>query len=929
MKKNSLIIIALCFIFSPIIAQYSAGTITGPVTAYSGRPFSVTWSTPPDNISGISQYYSGQYGGCMWMRYIGSGNYSEIYRQNYSNPFTVIPSTPITTNFNMRCRVNWTNGSYDFTNEILVIELAAFNPGTISASSNPVCYNYPVTLSFSTNPSGGNYSYTYQWQYSTNNSTWNTITGATSSTYTTGNLTGNRYYRCLVNAGAGAIETNYVYVTVRNPVTAGTIGSTETICYNSKPSAMSFTAAPEGGTGSNYTYQWQVSTNNSTWSGITGADSTIYAPGTLTSNRYYRCAVTNGSCGTFYTNTVTKNVQTLLAPGTVGANGPSTICYNANAPQISFTTNASGSTGSFSYMWQVSENNTDWNNIANATTTAYSPGNLTNMRYYRCTVSDACTTRASNSVAITVRPQVTGGQIGDAQSICHNSSPTTLINVTNPAGGDGTNYSYQWQVSTDNSEWDNINSAQSQALSPGTLTSDTYYRRSVTSAGCGPAFSNTVYIDVRNPYSPGSIMSNQTICTNSVPEKIGFFEAPSAEGAISYQWYESENNASYSPIAGAIGAGYQPAALASSKYYRCSIGTNCGNLNTNSIFISVPESVSPGTIGSDQTICYNSSHDSLKSITPATKGVLPYNYKWQCSTDNENWVDLADGGNADYGSYKLTSKTYFRRLVTDNCATTETSNVATVNVRDRLRTPVTDLKNMYCLNSKVEVNVLNPYPQNNWYNKEMELIKNDTVFSIGELNETILLYLQFVNDYGCKSEALPINITVDPVKANFLVLDQVIAEGGIARFQSTSTGASEYLWIFGNGLSGTGPTPSTVYNIPGVYDVSLIVTSAEGCQDSYTLPSAINVSNLTNINTPGEETILIYPQPVSGFLNINIMHAPGAKALIYNSAGIIMQEVLLNSLNNHINLSGFNAGVYILKIIVENGNIYTHTILKK
>jgi len=77
-------------------------------------------------------------------------------------------------------------------------------------------------------------------------------------------------------------------------INTGSIGSAQTICYNSTPSSLTNSTSASGGSGS-YSYQWQTSSNNSTWSNISGATSSTYAPGALTFSTYYRRAVTSGS----------------------------------------------------------------------------------------------------------------------------------------------------------------------------------------------------------------------------------------------------------------------------------------------------------------------------------------------------------------------------------------------------------------------------------------------------------------------------------------------------------------------------------------------------------------------------------------------------------------------------------------------------------
>lgn len=74
-------------------------------------------------------------------------------------------------------------------------------------------------------------------------------------------------------------------------------------------------------------------------------------------------------------------------------------------------------------------------------------------------------------------------------------------------------------------------------------------------------------------------------------------------------------------------------------------------------------------------------------------------------------------------------------------------------------------------------------------------------------------------------------------------------------FMFTDTTQSSYLnswsWSFGNGSVSTLQNPSNVYNEPGFYDVSLIVTTTYGCKDTILKPAYINVKGPTaNMNFP-------------------------------------------------------------------------------
>ena len=101
------------------------------------------------------------------------------------------------------------------------------------------------------------------------------------------------------------------------------------------------------------------------------------------------------------------------------------------------------------------------------------------------------------TVIVTVYPSLIPGVIGSDQTVCSNSIPSGLTNVSSPAGGTGT-YTYQWQSSADNIVFNNIFGATANSYAPGMLTNTTYFRRIVSSGSCGSSISNVTSIIIKN-----------------------------------------------------------------------------------------------------------------------------------------------------------------------------------------------------------------------------------------------------------------------------------------------------------------------------------------------------------------------------------------------------------------------------------------------
>ncbi|MDX1905652.1 MAG: PKD domain-containing protein [Bacteroidia bacterium] len=65
----------------------------------------------------------------------------------------------------------------------------------------------------------------------------------------------------------------------------------------------------------------------------------------------------------------------------------------------------------------------------------------------------------------------------------------------------------------------------------------------------------------------------------------------------------------------------------------------------------------------------------------------------------------------------------------------------------------------------------------------------------------------------------------------------------LVQFTDNSVGTiASWFWNFGNGDFSTAPNPQTTYTTPGLYDVSLTVTTADGCTATETIPSYIQLT---------------------------------------------------------------------------------------
>jgi hypothetical protein len=633
-----------------VYPQLTGGSIT-PATQtinYNTTPSTLTLS----GVSGGSSSYTYQ-----WQS-SSSSSFSSI--TNVGTGTTTYTPGALTATTYYRVAVT-SNGVTAYSSTATVTVYPQLAGGSITPATQTINYNTtPSTLTLS-GVSGGNSSYTYQWQ-SSSSSSFSSITdvGTGTTTYTPGALTATTYYRVAVTSNGVTAYSSTATVTVYPQLAGGSISpSSQAINYNTAPSTLT-SSGVSGGSGT-YTYQWQSSPDNSTWSNISGQTSTSYSPPALTATTYYRLVViSNGVSANSASATVT--VYAALQGGSISP-ATQTINYNATPSTLTLS-GVSGGSGTYTYQWQSSPDNSTWSNISSATSSSYSPGALTATTYYRVVVTSNGGTANSASATVTVYPAIQGGTISPAsQSINYNTTPSTLT-LSGVSGGNGT-YTYQWQSSPDNSTWTNITGASATTYSPGALTATTYYRVVVTSnsaTASSPSATVTVYPTLQS----GSISpSSQAINYNTAPSTLTSSGVSGGSGTYTYQWQSSTNNSTWTNISGATSSTYSPGPLTASTYYQLVVTSNGVSATSSSVEITVYTALQAGAINpASQSIPLNTTPSSL-SLTGVLGGNGSYSYVWQASTDDVNWSN-AGSTTTSFQPGALTANTYYRVAVTSS-----------------------------------------------------------------------------------------------------------------------------------------------------------------------------------------------------------------------------------------------------------------------
>ncbi len=256
-------------------------------------------------------------------------------------------------------------------------------------------------------------SVTYQWEKSDNGgAVWNTVSGATSASYTTGLTTyaddHNDQYRCVISAVGASSDaiTNAVLLGVYRTFSITAQPSNATA---NEGATGSFTVATTSSSGT-VTYQWERSDDggaNYASVGASGQAATFTTPTLVfaddNADRYRAVASLVGAQANITSSHGELTVLRVISITTQPQSGAVIEGQTAT-----FNVIASITSGSISYQWQISTNSgAGWNNINGANSSTYTtPATTyptTPSEQFRCVLTNAnATTLTSSAATLTV-----------------------------------------------------------------------------------------------------------------------------------------------------------------------------------------------------------------------------------------------------------------------------------------------------------------------------------------------------------------------------------------------------------------------------------------------------------------------------------------------------------------------------------------------
>jgi len=554
----------------------------------------------------------------------------------------------------------------------------SFSLTPFNASSNTIAQN-TVTACSGVSPGpldGSSYAYTggatnptisFQWQSSTDNSTFTNISGATLEDYTPPTQTATttnvvRYYRRIVTAAAatanGCSYTSNVTTVATSPgvpATPSTISGLAAQCPTLTNQVYAISA-----TTNTISYNWTVPTGWTITSGA-GTTSITVTTGASGQNGNISVAAVNG-CGSSTARTLAVIVNSNNTFGT--ASSTPTLCVNTALTSITHTT--TGATGIGAATGLPTGVTAVWS--SNTIIISGTPS-ISGTFNYSIPLTGGCgSANATGTIIVNPSLPASVNISASATTICSGTSVTFTATPTNG----GTTPSYQWKVNGSN-VGANSSTYTTSALANGNTVSVVMTSNATPCLTGSPATSNTITMTV-NPNLPASVSigaSATTICSGT---SITFTATPTNGGTTpSYQWKVNGSNV------GTNSATYTSTTLANGNTVSVVMTSNAtpcltsspttSNTITMTVNPNLPASVSIGV--SATTICSGTS--VTFTATPTNGGSTPF-YQWKVNGSN------VGTNSATYTTSALANGNTVSVVMTSNATPCLTGSPATSNI---------------------------------------------------------------------------------------------------------------------------------------------------------------------------------------------------------------------------------------------------------
>lgn len=255
--------------------------------------------------------------------------------------------------------------------------------------------------------------------------------------------------------------------------------------------------------------------------------------------------------------------------------------------------------------------------------------------------------------------------------------------------------------------------------------------------------------------------------------------------------------------------------------------------------------------------------------------------------------------------------TYYCLATSGNCRLA--SNFITVT---EIPNPEPDITGplFSCGGLPVTLGVDNPYDIYQWSNGSTD--PNITV-GTGQYVVTV------TDTNGCVGTATPVNVLTANDPAAFFVSDEpsTVFPGTTITYtdQSTVQGSTitSYAWAIDGAPAGNGTTLVEPWDTPGTYNVTLTVTSADGCTNTYSytqivIPTEIEIPNVFSPNNDNQNDALVFP---------GVEYYPNTSLRVFNRWGQAIYES--TNYKNNWRAPDVAEGTYFFVLKLANGKDYS------
>ena len=388
----------------------------------------------------------------------------------------------------------------------------------------------------------------------------------------------------------------------------------------------------------------------------------------------------------------------------------------------------------------------------------------------------------------------------------------------------------------------------------------------------------------------GTIDGNQSVCIGGDPSILNSLSlgTPGISSFATYQWQESIGcTGTYTNITGATSASYDPpAGITQNTCYQRLVITNCGNIASNSITVSLetPSTDPSSVLANPITICGSGTVD-LSVIG----GGLGTGASWQWYNGDPNAGGISIGNGNPLNNINISSTTNFFVRAEGNCDSSNTANqLVIVELASIAPTSITSTFNPICLGDIIDLTANGGTLGTNaiyaWYNVNPTTNSTSPIYTSSTVNYQGITPTStttyYVRAEGCDTSiTASITINVETLSQDPTSISSTFAtvcagdpvnlniQGG-----SLGTGAS---WVWYSGACGAGASIGSGNQI--TVNPTLQTTYYARAEGSCNTTNCANVT--ININDSSSSANTIIPS-VSNI-------CPGGLSLLSISGGTL------------------------------------------